>query len=86
MQDHSINTPVRSSAFSLDAVASALERAGLLTLVQANEVLEQGRKREMRLKRKFKTRDSEQPYVSPIEVIAAFGFPCQNPRLVKNNF
>ncbi|UCG51966.1 MAG: type II/IV secretion system protein [Candidatus Latescibacterota bacterium] len=80
MQDHFSPTTIRQPAFTLEAVTKALTRAGVLDPGQAAEVLRSGRKKETALKRQLRIRESDQPYVSPIEIIAAFGFPSRNPR------
>ena len=68
------------AGFSLDAVATILRKAGALNDDQVWEVLRSGKGKEASLRRQFKTKDGDEPYVSPIEVIASFGFPSSNPR------
>ncbi len=71
---------IRKITFTIDAVARILEKAGLLNAVQASDVLQTGKKKESTLKRALRTKDTDNPFVSPIETIAAFGFPSANPR------
>jgi general secretion pathway protein E len=80
MRDKS-TSPVRQRIpFTLEGVVGALEGAGAITPAQASEALHQGRKRELALRASMKSKDEENPYVSPVEILASYGFPGKNPR------
>jgi general secretion pathway protein E len=66
--------------FSIDVVVDGLARAGLLDERQRAQVVAAAAKTASKLRNKFKGAGTEQPYVSPLEVVAAFGFPSRNPR------
>ena len=72
--------PYQSPQFSLEAVTQLLERSGLLNPDQIDEIIQASTTKGSHLKNKFKSRDSRQPYCSPIELIAEFEFPSHNPR------
>ncbi len=80
MDEQTATKPLSRSVFSLELVVRILGKAGLLDATQVAEVGQTARKKESALKRKFKTRESDQPYVSPIEIVAAYGWPSGNPR------
>jgi general secretion pathway protein E len=79
MADHTTSMATRSP-FSLGAVVRALKEEGVLNPVQARDILKLGKKKEASLVRRQRTKEADQPYISPIEVIAAFELPSNNPR------
>jgi len=80
MRDHTSSMTQQRVPLTLEGVAGALEHAGVLTAPQAAEVIQHGRKKEAALRRSLKSKDSEDPWVSPIEIVASFGLPSKNPR------
>jgi general secretion pathway protein E len=80
MRDHSSSAVGQAAPFTLEGVAGVLERAGYLTPSQAVDLVQHGRRKEAALRRALKTKDAEDPWVSPVEIIASFGFPSKNPR------
>ena len=76
------STPIAAprSIFALETVVNTLREAGALNPVQARDVLKLGKKREASLVRRLRTNETEQPYISPIEIVAAFDLPSKNPR------
>ncbi|UCH82960.1 MAG: type II/IV secretion system protein [Candidatus Latescibacterota bacterium] len=80
MDNPAVTKPIRRPIFALDAVVHVLQRTGLLNDAQVDEIAQTGKRRASALRRNYKTRESDHPYVSPIEIIAAFGFPSKNPR------
>jgi len=55
----------------------------VLTDLQVQEIHSGYRAKLNEFRRKIRTRDSENPYVSPLELIALFGLPSTNPRREK---
>ena len=80
MHDQATTISAKTVPFSLDAVAALLEQTGLLNRSQAADVIQHGRKKETALRKNLGAKDGDSPYVSPIEVVASFGFPSSNPR------
>jgi len=71
--------------FSVEGVATALGKAGFLDDDQLWEILRAGKSKEAVLKRQYRSRENDEPYVSPLEVIASFDFPTPNPRRPKHD-
>jgi general secretion pathway protein E len=66
--------------FSLTAVTDGLKKSRLIDEGQAQEVIRNARVKAATLRRRLKSKESDQPYVSPIEILASFDFPSKNPR------
>ncbi len=69
-----------TAPFTIENVVGLLCRTGFLQDAQVREIQKSASVRRSILKRQFKTRDSDEPYVSPVELIASFEFPSKNPR------
>ncbi len=80
MQDKPTSVLPQKVPFTLEGVVGALESAGTIDASQAAAVFQQARKRETALRLSFRSKEDETPYVSPIEILASFGFPSKNPR------
>ncbi|MCH7547935.1 MAG: type II/IV secretion system protein [Candidatus Krumholzibacteriota bacterium] len=76
----STSRPVRRAAFSLATVLEIFEREGVLDTSQVEAVRAGSKARERELKDSFRARESDDPYVSPLEIVAAFAFPSHNAR------
>jgi general secretion pathway protein E len=57
--------------FSIETLTQALKQAGLLSDNQVEEIYKTAPLILSELSNRFKTRESEQPYISPIEIIAS---------------
>jgi general secretion pathway protein E len=66
--------------FTVQSVLAVLERAALIDAAQAADVVQHAGRTETSLRKALKGKDNEDPYVSPIEVVAAAGLPNRNPR------
>ncbi|MBP2681810.1 MAG: type secretion system protein [Candidatus Krumholzibacteriota bacterium] len=80
MHDQATALSGKTVLFEVEAVAGLLAKSGVLGPDQMAAVHQQGRKKETALRKSVRAKESDDPYVSPIEVIAAFGFPSGNPR------
>ncbi|NIM20731.1 MAG: type II/IV secretion system protein [Candidatus Latescibacteria bacterium] len=79
MRENQHNASLESD-FTLEAVAGALGRSGFLSLPQIKEISKSSVVKRAHLRNKLKTKESDKPFVSPVEIIAEFGFPSTNPR------
>ncbi|MBI4719886.1 MAG: Flp pilus assembly complex ATPase component TadA, partial [Chitinivibrionia bacterium] len=61
--------------FTLEAVVERLQGAGMLTDAQASAVLESESSIRDALNSHLKSKESDQPYVSPLEIVAVHRFP-----------
>jgi general secretion pathway protein E len=66
--------------FTAEAVIALLEGTGLISATLAAEILQHARKKEATLKKNLKTQENEEPFVSPVEIVASFALPSRNPR------
>ncbi len=78
--------PVKSKTatspdFSISGVVKLLAARGVLTDLQAQEVRSGYPVKVSEIRKKLRSRDSENPYISPIELLASFSFHSSNPRL-----
>jgi len=73
-------SPSRVSAFTLEHVVAVLASAGALAPAQIAAVRTGAAARREAIAQRLRTRESEAPYVSPIEILASFAFPSRLPR------
>jgi general secretion pathway protein E len=66
--------------FSVGGVLALLSSKGVLTDLQVKEVRSGYPAKLSEIRKRVRTRDSENPYVSPLELIASFDFRSTNPR------
>ncbi len=66
--------------FSAAGVLQVLAGAGLLTPQQAGEVKSGYASRLAATRAQLRVKETDNPYVSPIEIIASFNFPSRRPR------
>jgi general secretion pathway protein E len=69
-----------TSDFTVGSVLKLLASRGALTDLQVDEVRTGYSAKLAEIRRKLRTRESENPYVSPLELIAVFGFLSTDPR------
>jgi general secretion pathway protein E len=80
MQNQPAGAVRQKIPFTPDGVIAALEQDGAVTAVQAADVREYARRKEAALRKAPRSKDSEDFYVSPIEIVASAALPSRNPR------
>jgi general secretion pathway protein E len=78
MNEKTSHTLNAAGGFTLEAVVRQLERAKIIGPEQAGAIFESAPVITVELRKRLKSKDSDQPYVSPLEVIAVFGIPARN--------
>jgi general secretion pathway protein E len=73
-------TTASAAEFTMASVLQLLASRGVLSASQLEEIRAGYQARLTEVRNRLRTRDSETPYVSPIEMIASFQFPSSNPR------
>jgi general secretion pathway protein E len=66
--------------FTVGGVLNLFAARGILNGSQVQDVRSQYSAKLSEIRQKLRSKDSENPYVSPLELIAAFDFPSSNPR------
>jgi general secretion pathway protein E len=79
MPDQKVTTQTNPE-FTMAWVLRALAARGAFTTAQVDELRSGYQSRLSEVRSRLRTRDSETPYVSPLELIASFKFPSTNPR------
>jgi general secretion pathway protein E len=79
MPDQKTAAPA-SPEFTMTWVLKALASRGAFTAAQIDELRSGYQSKLSDIRSKLRTRSSETPYVSPLELIASFRFPSTNPR------
>ena len=79
MPDHKTITHT-TPEFTMAWVLKALAARGAFTADQLDELRTGYQSRLSEIRSKLRTRNSETPYVSPLELISSFRFPSTNPR------
>ena len=74
------STTVGSVEFTIGGTLSVLAAQGFLTDLQVREARSAYPVQLSEIRKMLRTRENENPYVSPLEVIASFAFPSRNPR------
>ncbi len=71
---------VGSVEFTIGGALSVLAAQGFLSDLQVREARSAYPVQLSEIRKMLRTRENENPYVSPLEVIASFAFPSRNPR------
>ncbi len=77
MRDRTLSLAAK---FTVERVSHALAGTGFLSTEQLQEIQKSISVHRARLKSKFKSKESGEVYISPIELIHEFGFASKNPK------
>jgi general secretion pathway protein E len=80
MPDQPAATLRQKVPFTVEAICALLEREGYISASQAADLLEGAPKRETTLRKGHRAKETDDGYVSPVEIIASAGLPSRNPR------
>lgn len=78
MRNDSSNTASSTGRFTIESVTEHLQRAGILDERQVAAILESAPVIISELEKRLKAKESDHPYVSPIETIAVLSLPSKH--------